>query len=278
MKAAWLSGTTIISADNGCEPPSAKVVIPKAAHAVHVRPVGNRYQLLAGHHRIRAARAKGLSNVWAWVEPMDDEDAFMELIVANSQSEVAPLEVGRHAREWKCRSGRGSKGKGLRGYLARIGPRCSERHLGELVQAATVYDHVTPELNAEVDLSILKERAAHLTAIHSTDRRVWPECVETMLKSGWTARGRRKPLGNQFPKLILGPTPDAPIPSWPRPKESPGVRKRLLPNKFGKREGPPPKSSHTALLRLSTSVNLAAIVGTYGQTQRAGCLHPCDVT
>jgi ParB-like chromosome segregation protein Spo0J len=39
----WLSDTTNTEIGNGCEPPSAKVVIPKTAHAVHIRPVGERF-------------------------------------------------------------------------------------------------------------------------------------------------------------------------------------------------------------------------------------------
>jgi hypothetical protein len=32
------------------------------------------------------------------------------------------------------------------------------------------------------------DKAQHLSAIHSADRRVWPECVATMLDAGWAVK------------------------------------------------------------------------------------------
>ena len=66
-------------------------------HAVHVRPAGDRYQLLAGHHRKRAAQRRGLAKIWAWVEDMDDEAAHMALATSNNQGELSPIEIGMHA-------------------------------------------------------------------------------------------------------------------------------------------------------------------------------------
>lgn len=111
-------------------------------HAVHIRLLIGRCQLLAGHHHIRAAKVAGITEIWAWAEEMDDEETYMQLVIASAQGEVAPLEVGRHAMEWKSTAGLASKGKGLRGYLSRIGPRFSERYLGQSVQAAEVYEHL----------------------------------------------------------------------------------------------------------------------------------------
>ncbi|MBC7237486.1 MAG: ParB N-terminal domain-containing protein, partial [Chloroflexi bacterium] len=65
-------------------------------HAIHVRPAGGRFQIVSGHHRIRAARQAGLKEVWAWVEPLDDEQALMELVLSNNQGELSPLEIGLH--------------------------------------------------------------------------------------------------------------------------------------------------------------------------------------
>ena len=47
-------------------------------HAVHVRPVGDRFELISGHHRKRAALKVGLEAIPCWVEELDDEAAFME--------------------------------------------------------------------------------------------------------------------------------------------------------------------------------------------------------
>src|SRR2546427_759057 len=66
-------------------------------HALHVRPHGDGYQVLAGHQRCEAAKRKGLQKVWCWVEEMDDDEARMQLVLSNSQGELSPLEYGLHA-------------------------------------------------------------------------------------------------------------------------------------------------------------------------------------
>jgi hypothetical protein len=44
-------------------------------------------------------RRAGLTEISAWVREMDDESAFMQLVVSNTQSELSPLERGVHALE-----------------------------------------------------------------------------------------------------------------------------------------------------------------------------------
>src|SRR5436190_22173863 len=48
------------------------------AHAIIVRPVADRFQVLSGHHRRAAAERAGLGSIPAWVREMDDEAAYME--------------------------------------------------------------------------------------------------------------------------------------------------------------------------------------------------------
>jgi hypothetical protein len=62
-----------------------------------VRPLGGAFQIVAGHHRKAAAGLAGLVTVPCWVREMGDEEAFMALVLANSQSELLPLERGMHA-------------------------------------------------------------------------------------------------------------------------------------------------------------------------------------
>jgi hypothetical protein len=62
-----------------------------------VRPYDDGFQVVAGHHRLAAARAAGLDVMPCWVEEMDDEVAFLELVRSNRQSELTPLERGMHA-------------------------------------------------------------------------------------------------------------------------------------------------------------------------------------
>ena len=62
-------------------------------HAIQVRPIGEHYQIVSGHHRKRAAEKAGLSEIWAWCEELDDHQALMELVTSNAQGELSPLEI-----------------------------------------------------------------------------------------------------------------------------------------------------------------------------------------
>lgn len=135
-------------------------------HALHVRELDGRYQIISGHHRKRAATKKGLSEVWCWVEEMDDESAFMALATSNNQGELDPLEIGIHAFEAVpvAKGGRGKKG-GLSEYAAKIGKKqntvSEQRHAGEVV------------LNVSVDRYLFLGRAQHLAAIHKLPKECW---------------------------------------------------------------------------------------------------------
>jgi ParB family chromosome partitioning protein len=59
-----------------------------------VRPeIGNRYQLIAGERRLRAARAVGLAAIPALIEEIDDETALEIAVIENLQREdLSPLD------------------------------------------------------------------------------------------------------------------------------------------------------------------------------------------
>jgi ParB/RepB/Spo0J family partition protein len=92
-------------------------------HALLVRPKDGRFEILSGHHRHEAAKRTGLATVPCWVRELDDDDAFMTLILANTQGEMSPLEEGHHVAKYvergKVGAGRGNKG-GLREYARRL--------------------------------------------------------------------------------------------------------------------------------------------------------------
>src|SRR5215472_11743980 len=68
-----------------------------SSHAIIVRPVGKAYQIISGHNRTVAACRAGLKQIPAWVREMDDDTAFMQLVLSNAQGELSPLERGMHA-------------------------------------------------------------------------------------------------------------------------------------------------------------------------------------
>src|SRR3712207_1648174 len=67
------------------------------AHAVLIRPLDGRFQVISGHNRLEAAKRAGVSTIPAWVREMDDQAAYLELVRSNAQSELTPLERGLHA-------------------------------------------------------------------------------------------------------------------------------------------------------------------------------------
>ena len=64
------------------------------AHAIIVRPVAKRFEIVSGHQRLAAAVKAGLNAIPCWVREMDDEAAFMIFVTSNNQGELSPLEIG----------------------------------------------------------------------------------------------------------------------------------------------------------------------------------------
>ena len=70
---------------------------PKAmAITVRRRDEGG-FEILAGHHRVEAARQAKAPTVWAFIQPMTDVEAALFLAASNSHTEMTPFEHGRHA-------------------------------------------------------------------------------------------------------------------------------------------------------------------------------------
>lgn len=66
--------------------------------AITVRPrEAGGYEIIAGHHRTRAAREAGVTSIWAYVELLDDRAAALALAATNNQAEMSPLEHAKHA-------------------------------------------------------------------------------------------------------------------------------------------------------------------------------------
>jgi N6-adenosine-specific RNA methylase IME4 len=138
-------------------------------HAVHVRPVGDDYQLLSGHQRTEAARRKGLTEIWAWVEDLDDAAAFMELVTSNNQGELSPLEIGIHVLK-AVPTSQGKRGKGLQSYADKIGK--SRQYVQQIRSAADV------AVTSQVDLRSLLLKSQHLCAIHGLPKDCWRGACE----------------------------------------------------------------------------------------------------
>ena len=77
-----------------------------------MRKIKNVYQIVSSHHRKLAAEKAGITEVPCWVREMDDDEAYMRLVLENTQSELHPLEEGMHALQ---------SGLDVKAYAAQIG-------------------------------------------------------------------------------------------------------------------------------------------------------------
>ncbi len=78
---------------NGFDPSHALIVRPKRIDGMGA------YEVISGHHRLLAAERADLAEVPCWVRDLSDDDAYMQLVLCNTQSELHPLEEGKHAAE-----------------------------------------------------------------------------------------------------------------------------------------------------------------------------------
>lgn len=117
-----------------------------------------------------------------WVSEMSDEDAFMQLVLSNAQSELSPIEIGVHALEAVEMGvgGRGRKG-GLGEYARQIGK--DKGYVSELKSAAEVLVVIKQTVGSSQQFL---DKAKHLSAIHKADSSLWPLLVESMLGKGWS--------------------------------------------------------------------------------------------
>ena len=149
-------------------------------HALHVRPQGDGFEILSGHHRKRAAEKAGFDEVWCWVEEMDDDAAFMELATSNNQGELDAIEIGIHVYQ-AVPTNRGGIGGGLKAYSNVVGK--AQQTVSEYRNAGAVVS----QMNTLERIHFIG-KAKHLSHIHKLPEECWQEAVEIMLKKGWSAK------------------------------------------------------------------------------------------
>lgn len=177
-------------------------------HALIVRPVGGEYQIVSGHNRRAAAEAAGLTQVPCWVKEMSEDEAFMQLVLANAQGELSPLEIGMHALD-AVPTAQGKKGAGLEEYAGAIGK--SRQYISQVRQSAEVLRKLTCEVESAAAVikdstdpdavsaaqakleqwswftpAELRDRAQHLAAIHAAPEDLWPVLAKRLLLEGWS--------------------------------------------------------------------------------------------
>lgn len=147
-------------------------------YALIVRPRHDdqTYEILAGHHRKLAAEIAGLATVPCWVRPMSDDDAYMTLVLTNTQHELLPLEIGLHA----VRSG-----LSMTEYAKQTG--MSLANLQNRWEAAKVVQEIRHMPKIE-----LAPFWRALSEIHPAPRWLWQALVTKMLADAWTVEETRR--------------------------------------------------------------------------------------
>ena len=149
------------------------------SHAMIVRPINGGYQIISGHHRLLAAERAGLADVPCWVREMSDEEAYMQLVLCNTQSELHPLEEGKHAAE---------SGMDLKAYAEAAGK--NEKTLHTKLRSWRVL------ANLHVEISQIRDSWRNLAEIHAAPQWLWPALVAKMIEGEWTVATTRQMVGN----------------------------------------------------------------------------------
>ncbi|MBM4200147.1 MAG: hypothetical protein FJ189_02545 [Gammaproteobacteria bacterium] len=144
------------------------------AHALIVRPIAEGYQVISGHHRWLAAKQSGIDAVQCWVREMSDDEAYMQLVLCNTQSELHPLEEGKHAAE---------SGMDLKAYAEKAGK--ARETLSKKVMAFRVLSVV------HMDHEDIRDSWRCLAEIHAAPQWAWSALVERMAAERWTVERTR---------------------------------------------------------------------------------------
>ena len=110
---------------------------------------------------------------------MDDDTAFMQLVLSNAQGELSPLERGMHALAAATEK-HSKNGKSFAAYARAVG--VEPNTLESWVNAAEVYHNLRQHT---VSVSDLDKRTFHLRSIHSAPPACWQYLVERMVKEKW---------------------------------------------------------------------------------------------
>lgn len=151
------------------------------AHAILVRPIGERYQILSGHHRVEAAQAEGIPSIPAWVREYSDEEAYMQLMLWNTQEDLSPIEKGKHAKlavtKWS------KNGKSIKDYAQQVygekSGRAKQQMIQDQIAAWEVYEK-------KQDILFSDKYFSQLVVIHGAEEEEWPALCEQLVDEDWT--------------------------------------------------------------------------------------------
>jgi protein gp37/ParB-like chromosome segregation protein Spo0J len=170
------------------------------AHALIVRPLEDRFQIISGHHRKLAAEKAGLAEVPCHVREMGDAEAYMQLVLCNTQGELNSLERGLHALG---ATEKGKWGKSAAAYAKEVGR--AQRTVAVEIAAARVAKVSTDVLT----LQELVPYARQLAELHAAPDWCWPALVARLVADGWTIDAAKAQV-----KRLAGAPKDGELPRW----------------------------------------------------------------
>ncbi|NCA71891.1 MAG: DUF5131 family protein [Sphingobacteriia bacterium] len=181
------------------------------SHALIVRPryaEDEGFEIISGHHRWLAAQQAGLSEVPCWVRDLSDADAYMQLVLCNTQSELHALEEGKHAAD---------SGMDLKAYA-----EASGKAYKALYNKATAYRVASV---SHVGIADIRDQWRNLAEIHAAPRWLWSALVAEMTRSTWTVAVTRervaafKSIGECLPWMNQSAIAEALVAGLMKPSE-----------------------------------------------------------
>jgi ParB-like chromosome segregation protein Spo0J len=159
-------------------------------HAITVRRSPNgTYEIILGHHRVKACLKAMVLKIWAFVVEADDEEAYRMLAFGNAQGELGSLEIGLHALD-AVKKAPGQAGMGIRAYAAAMGLK--EQNLGRYIVGARVFRAVEASLRAaNIDIGGCREKADHFHAIGTAPRGQWDDIAVQCVRERWSVTKTR---------------------------------------------------------------------------------------
>lgn len=115
-----------------------------------------------------------------WIKDLTDEQAYMELVLCNTQSELHPLEEGKHAAE---------SGKSGSEYAKQVGQ--SQPAVALKIMASRVWSAITCVITPQQ----AKDSWRNLAEIHAAPQWLWTALVQQMIESSWTVQTTRDKVG-----------------------------------------------------------------------------------
>lgn len=140
---------------------------------IKARRHGDGYQIIEGEHRWRAAKAAGIDTVPVFIIDVDDEEALIQLVAGNTQTDNHPLDIGRIARKICVKSSK--KGLSYSDISERWG--LNQKSIERYARADEV-----KEMAEQKDTSVLLLEWSTLIEIHKCKQSDWLWFHDLMLQ------------------------------------------------------------------------------------------------